>query len=549
MKFMSKNSYNNKNKRKKPPNRQPQERQIGSRFPTKDNVYTFQRQPYTQRNVAPPREETLQKTPYAPQQKKRIRKTNKALPMFVFIIIAMYLCAQVVRMGTQSSGISVETVAYGTLETPQKYTGLIIRDEYLQTSTRGGHAVYEVSEGEYISKNALVCAVKDTEATDALEDRLASIDKDILESQKARADLSAFSEDISRVESNIAKTVDSFYSAANSANMSYIYNMKSQVQSFMTQRNEIWLSESVESLSQLTDERSVFEQQLSQNMSRINAQTSGVVAFSYDGLEDKLTPETLGEITKAQIGASAQQYISKASAVQEGDVLFRIVKSNRWYLVVYLPNSTAAGWSKGMAQRLNLEGDDVTTSIAAEVVSADIGEKETKVVFSTYTHMEKFMNQRTVQLHLNTATAEGLKVPNDAIVEKSLIAIPRDCIIESGSSYGVLLVNGDNTKFMAVDIVTNDEENYYINQSGSLNLGDTVIKGTEEDATTYKLSDLQIRSGVYLANSSVAKFVTIEILLQNQEFSIIRSGTNYGLQAYDSIVSNAKNVAEGQSLF
>lgn len=549
MKFMSKNSYNNKNKRKKPPNRQPQERQIGSRFPTKDNVYTFQRQPYTQRNVAPLREETLQKTPYAPQQKKRIRKTNKALPMFVFIIIAMYLCAQVVRMGTQSSGISVETVAYGTLETPQKYTGLIIRDEYLQTSTRGGHAVYEVSEGEYISKNALVCAVKDTEATDALEDRLASIDKDILESQKARADLSAFSEDISRVESNIAKTVDSFYSAANSANMSYIYNMKSQVQSFMTQRNEIWLSESVESLSQLTDERSVFEQQLSQNMSRINAQTSGVVAFSYDGLEDKLTPETLGEITKAQIGASAQQYISKASAVQEGDVLFRIVKSNRWYLVVYLPNSTAAGWSKGMAQRLNLEGDDVTTSIAAEVVSADIGEKETKVVFSTYTHMEKFMNQRTVQLHLNTATAEGLKVPNDAIVEKSLIAIPRDCIIESGSSYGVLLVNGDNTKFMAVDIVTNDEENYYINQSGSLNLGDTVIKGTEEDATTYKLSDLQIRSGVYLANSSVAKFVTIEILLQNQEFSIIRSGTNYGLQAYDSIVSNAKNVAEGQSLF
>ena len=64
-----------------------------------------------------------------------------------------------------------------------------------------------------------------------------------------------------------------------------MYTLKSQVTSFMDQRNEIWLTENVDSLSQLTEERNVYEQQLAQNQSALTASEAGVLCLSYDGME------------------------------------------------------------------------------------------------------------------------------------------------------------------------------------------------------------------------------------------------------------------------
>ena len=87
--------------------------------------------------------------------------------------------------------------------------------------------------------------------------------------------------------------------------------MRTQLDSYMLQRNEIWLSEDVESLSQLSEERSSYEQQLSQSMSSVTAPESGVVAFSYDGLEETLTPDALDEISVGQLsGCEIMTYIS-----------------------------------------------------------------------------------------------------------------------------------------------------------------------------------------------------------------------------------------------
>lgn len=88
-----------------------------------------------------------------------------------------------------------------------------------------------------------------------------------------------------------------FGSRSMKTDASYLYSMRTQLDSYMMQRNEIWLSEDVESLSQLSEERSSYEQQLSQSMSSVTAPESGVVSFSYDGLEETLKPDALEEIT------------------------------------------------------------------------------------------------------------------------------------------------------------------------------------------------------------------------------------------------------------
>lgn len=541
--------------RKRPPRREE------SRYPTRDNVYSLQqerqrRQAQEARQAREQRQyqnEYSQNTGPAPKKKKnRKRKGSQMImPLIVFAIVALYLVGQIGNLMSKRSDIDVETVAYGTIDTPEIYKGLILREEYVVKSTRAGQPFYQYSQGDYVPKGAVVCTVKDTNSTDMLEGRLDQIDKDILKSQKTRTDLSAFSEDISRLEDNVTRTVDAYAGRGMKANLSYMYTMKSQVTSFMSQRNEIWLTENVESLSQLTEEKNIYEQQLAQSQSALTAGEAGVLCLSYDGLEETLNPGMAAEVTEKQIGDSKIAYISKAKGVQEGDPLFKIVESNQWYIVAYLPNTATAGWEAQKTRKiLNMLTEEETYQINTQVEALEVGEKQTKVVFSSYEHMEEFMESRTVSFSLEGAVVEGLKIPNDAIVEKSLMKIPRTCLTESMGNTGVLLVSGEKTKFVDLTVVAGDTDAVYIEQgSGSLKLGDIVLQGTGETATQYTLSELEPHAGVYVANSSVAKFVVIDIAEQNQEYAIVKAGSITGLQPYDTIVSDAKNIQEGQSIF
>nr|WP_294680459.1 HlyD family efflux transporter periplasmic adaptor subunit [uncultured Anaerotignum sp.] len=552
---MKKGSSGNRRKRKPPV-------QETSRYPTRDNVYSLQRE--RQRRQAQEERQAREwqqaqmgyaQTPHHSTKRKKHKRKRRGsqmmMPLVVFAIIALYLVGQIGGLVAKRSDIDVETVAYGTIDTPEIYTGLILREEYVVESSRDGQPYYQYSQGDYVPKGAVVCTVKDTDSTDELESKLKQIDKDILKSQKARTDLSAFSEDISRLEDNVSRTVDAYAGRSMRASLSYMYTLKSQVASFMDQRNEIWLTENVDSLSQLTEEKNVYEKQLAQNQSALSAAEAGVLCLSYDGMEKKLTPEQAEKVTKKQIGDSKTQYISKAKSVAKGDPLFKIITDNKWYVVAYLPNNAVTGWEAGKTSRtLNMLTEEETYQISADVEALTAGEKETKVVFSSYEHMEDFMEGRTVSFSLEGAVKEGLKIPNDAIVEKSLLKIPRDCLTESMGNTGVLLIKGSSTKFTDISVVTGDEEAVYIETGdGSLKTGDVVLQGTGEAATQVTLSELKPHTGVYVANSSVAKFAVVEIIEQNQEYAIVKAGSTTGLQAYDTIVSDAKNIKEGESIF
>ena len=548
---MKKGSSGNKPKRKK--TSVPRERQNPPRrYPTKDNVYSLHQERQRRQHMEQRQRPQQMHSGESKKRKKVKRRNGNSLivPVILFAVIAVYLLAHVAMLVLKRSDINVETVAYGTINTPQIYNGLILREEYVVNSTRAGQPFYQYSKGDYVPKGSVVCTVKDTESTDALEEKLDKIDKNILESQKKRTDLSAFSEDISRLENSVARAVDAYAGRAMKTDLSYMYTMKSQVVSFMDQRNEIWLTENVESLSQLTEERNTYEKQLAENMTSLTAQEAGVLCLSYDGLEETLHPDMAAEVTKQQIGDTKTEYISKAKGVQEGDPLFKIIESNKWYVVVYLPNAEAAGWSVQTMKRLNMHAEDEILSIRALIESIEVGEKETKVVFSSYEHMEDFMESRIVPFSLDSAVTEGLKIPDNAIVEKSLLKVPRTCLTESMGSTGVMVVKGNSTQFMEVRSVASDEEALYIEQTqGSLQMGDVVLQGEGETAVQHTLSELKPHAGVYVANSSMAKFVAVEILEQNQEYAIVKAGTLTGLQPYDTIVSDAKNITEGQDIY
>ena len=53
-------------------------------------------------------------------------------------------------------------------------------------------------------------------------------------------------------------------------------------------------------------------------------------------------------------------------------------------------------------------------------------------------------------------------------------------------------------------------------------------------------------SGVYNVNKGYAIFKQIDILYQNAEYTIVRTGTKYGISLYDHIALNGSDVTEGE---
>jgi len=249
-------------------------------------------------------------------------------------------------------------------------------------------------------------------------------------------------------------------------------------------------------------------------------------------------------------------YISKSKAINEDSPVFKIITSNTWYTVAYVPNDICETWQVGDVVELFTEIDSQDRSVLFKIKSLEPGEKEARIEFETDKDMLEFLDLRTVTFSVKEEKQKGLKIPNDAIVEKVLIKIPSECVMDSmGKSVVIKREGGIDTKIeleikSKVQRENSNEYDYYAIQSADgIKLGDTILMGSGESTSEYKLSEVKTYKGVYVVNSSVAKFNVITIISQNSDYAIVKSDSISGLKVHDNIVSDAKNVEENDPVF
>ena len=77
-----------------------------------------------------------------------------------------------------------------------------------------------------------------------------------------------------------------------------------------------------------------------------------------------------------------------------------------------------------------------------------------------------------------------------------------------------------------------------------LNAGDILYKTDSQE--TFTVSKRATLIGVYNVNKGYADFKQINILYQNEEYSIVKANTQYGLNVYDYIVLDGSAVSDDQ---
>ncbi len=170
---------------------------------------------------------------------------------------------------------------------------------------------------------------------------------------------------------------------------------------------------------------------------------------------------------------------------------------------------------------------------------------DTFVEFTFTNSMITFSKDRFLNVELITEEEKGLKIPNSAIAEKNFFIVPKEYVTKgNNNNYGVLRAkydeNGSETsEFVEVEIYNETDDAYYVDDL-SLRSGDNLIKTDSQEK--YIVSEKKSLIGVYNINKGYADFRQVSILYQNEEYSIVKSNTMYGLNVYDYIVLDASTV-------
>ena len=99
----------------------------------------------------------------------------------------------------------------------------------------------------------------------------------------------------------------------------------------------------------------------------------------------------------------------------------------------------------------------------------------------------------------------------------------------------------NEAEFVALNIYFSTETNYYVD-GDKVKDGDIIQK--PDSLETYTVHDVAELSGVYCINKGYAVFRHIDVIYENEEYSILRSGTDYGISLYDHIALDGSAITE-----
>ena len=464
----------------------------------------------------------------APQNKiKKYRKPlNLNIGILIFCAILIYVIVFVVTSLGKEKIIPYE-VREGSLAINYTYRALALRDEQVVTTNNSGYITYFAREGERIAPGNLVYIVDETGDL-----------KEYLETENMMEN-SLSSNDLIEIRSDIVNFVHGF----DVRKFHTMYDFKYDLKGSVLKLSNNHLYESIDSIN---------NSNLSGAISFHNAANTGIVTYYIDGYEE-LTSKDVTMDMFDESKYSKTQLLDNA-LVTVDDNIYKISKSENWSLVLPIEESMAEEFLEEEYIKVRfLKNQYESWGKVSIVVGAD-GNTYMELTFNN--SMVTFAKDRFVDIELLLHDEMGLKIPNTSIANRDFYLIPEEyiTIMTENSDKGSILLEtykedgSITTSYREIDIYSYDKENrlYYIDSS-ILQTGTNLLKPDSQEKYTVSRKGSLI--GVYYMNKGYADFRQIQVLYQNDEYSIVKSNTQYGLNVYDYVVLNAETVNDEQFIY
>ncbi len=454
-------------------------------------------------------------------QNKKVIKFHKVsqlnIGVVIFLIIFIYLIYNIFQYFTAEQ-IAIYEVSQGTITQNHVYTGLILREEKVFHTDYTGYITYYNKDATKIGVGDYAYSIDET----------GNFYKDV----RAKNDGQLFSkkesyEDLEKTASNYVNNYsdEAFYQV-----YAFKYDMEAELMEAINEN----------ALSNLETSGSNYS-----GLHIARAAEPGIIVYNTDGLENTSVENFTADAF--QEASHGKNNLMVREQVNAGEPAYKLITSEIWDLVIPIDQKLAAKLSDESNVKVALKKNNSTAWGASRIISRD---NATYLVLTFQNSGIRYASDRYLEVELLLSDINGLKIPNTALTEKSFFLIPKEYLTKGGSNNanGVTrrYENKDGetiTEFSSVVVAEETNDMYYV-AGDALSEGDVILK--TDSSETFTLQEQASLQGVYNINRGYTVFRKIEILYQNEEYTIINTGTNYGISLYDHIALDASEINENQ---
>lgn len=346
------------------------------------------------------------------QKNIKLNKIKFYILGIIFIIIIGGFFYNIYRLVVQPTKSFV--VEKGKIYKEESAIGYVIRNESVIKGQNYKNGIVQIkTEGEKVSKGDPVFRYYSNNESDLIK-KIEELDNEIQDAMLEQNDI--FSSDIKSLDKQINENLEKL-SQTNNRNL--IEEYKKNISNCITKKAKIAgdLSPAGSYVKKLIEKRSTYESQLNSGAEYINAEKSGVVSYRVDGLEETLTAESFNTLTG--------DYLEKLN-LRIGQIIptsnesGKIVNNFECYIATIL-NSEKAKEAKVNDEVIIRLSNMLEIKSKIEYIATE-PDNSVLIVFKIDKGVEELINYRKISFNIIWWSYEGLKIPNNAIINEGEIS-------------------------------------------------------------------------------------------------------------------------------
>lgn len=345
--------------------------------------------------------------------KKNNLELAKIIVAFVCIVILIILVRKGLDVLKNISQVCI--VEEGNLRFEETADGYVIRDEtVLQGENCKNGMIQIISEGQRTAKDSPVFRYY-TNGEDEVITQIATLDDEI-NAEIESSGLNIFSTDITNLEIQIEKLVDSMY------NINYLDDIQdkfSELNTYISKKTKITgsLSPADSYVKSLIEQRNNLESTLSSSSEIIIAPVSGTVSYRVDGLEEILKVDDFSYLNTEFLN---KLNTKSSSIISTNTEKGKIVNNFECYIACPMDTEKASTAQIGDKVILRLtKSKEVPATI--EYIKCEDDDKRV-IVFKVTDEVEELISYREIYVDVIWWSYTGLKVSNSSIFDENDIS-------------------------------------------------------------------------------------------------------------------------------
>ena len=336
------------------------------------------------------------------------KKKNKMIIYIALILIVFYILYAVFLLVHEQSKIF--TVEQGKIYVEETKTGYIIRDEAVIKGENYKNGMEQIkAEGERVGVDESVFRYYSQNEGD-LKQKISELDVKIQTAMQQTENI--FSSDVKTIENQIDEKVLELSGLTDNSKIS---EYKKLISELATKKAKMAGESSPQGsyLKQLIEERANYENQLNSGAEYIKAPRSGIVSYRVDGLEETLTPNNIESLSEEYLNNLG---LKTGKIIATNNECGKIIDNFTCYIAVVSDSAQAKEAKQGDNLKIRLSNN---SEVDAKItyIKQDNGDKYL-IVLEVNKEISELINYRKISFDLIWFSYSGLKVPNQAIVEK-----------------------------------------------------------------------------------------------------------------------------------